>query len=229
MAPARTNPVPDRRSRRKAETRTKLVHAARSVFARQGMDVTTINQITEEADVGFGSFYNHFEGKDEIVAAVLEQVIAEAGAAIDHATADIDDPAEVVAIAHRSLIAWATDDQELAWLLVRLNASHDAILTTLGSYAARDLKRGIDAERFSVDDRNIALIAAGGALIAVIRAVLEGRASDHADEHHAAAVLRIFGVPPEESAELAGRPLPALPRVREAGAPCPLPRSEPPA
>ncbi len=213
MARAGTTPGPDRRSRRKAETRTKLVHAARSVFARQGMEVTTINQITEEADVGFGSFYNHFEGKDDIVAAVLEQVIAEAGAAIDHATADIDDPAEVVAIAHRSLIAWATNDRELAWLLVRLNASHDAILTTLGSYAARDLKRGIDAGRFSVDDRNIALIAAGGALIAVIRAVLEGRASEHADEHHAAAVLRIFGVPIEEASRLASRPLPALPRA----------------
>jgi AcrR family transcriptional regulator len=177
------------------------------------MEVTTINQITEEADVGFGSFYNHFEGKEEIVTAVLEQVIAEAGEAIDRATSDIEDPAEVVAIAHRSLIAWATTDPEVAWLLVRLNASHDAILTTLGSYAARDLKRGLDTGRFSVDDRNIALIAAGGALIAVIRAVLEGRASDQADEHHAAGVLRIFGVPPEEAAQLASRPLPALPRT----------------
>ncbi len=210
---ARTPPGSDRRSRRKAETRTKLVHAARSVFARQGLDSTTINQITEEADVGFGSFYNHFDGKGDIVAAVLEQVIAEAGAAIDHATADVEDPAEVVAIAHRSLIAWATNDQELAWLLVRLNASHDAILMTLGSYAARDLKRGIDAGRFSVDDRNIALIAAGGALIAIIRAVLEGRAGDDADEHHAAAVLRIFGVPPEEAARVASGPLPAMPRA----------------
>ncbi len=187
--------------------------AARSVFARQGMDVTTINQITEEADVGFGSFYNHFESKEEIVAAVLEQVVAEAGAAIDRATSDIADPAEVVAIAHRSLIAWASTDPELAWLLVRLNASHDALLTTLGSYAARDLKRGIDAGRFSVDDRNIALIAAAGALIAVIRAVLEGRTGHHAGEHHAAAVLRIFGVPPEEAAEIASRPLPELPHA----------------
>jgi AcrR family transcriptional regulator len=213
MADTGATPRPDRRSRRKAETRTKLVDGARSVFAREGLESATINQITEEADVGFGSFYNHFDGKDQIVAAVLEQVIAEAGAAIDEATSEIADSAEVVAIAHRSLIAWASTDPELAWLLVRLNASHDAILTTLGSYAERDLKRGVDAGRFSVDDPNIALIAAGGALIAVIRAALEGHAGERAGEHHAAAVLRIFGVPPEDAAEVAGRPLPALSRA----------------
>jgi len=189
------------------------VDAARSVLARQGIDATRVNQITDEADVGFGSFYNHFASKEEIVGAVVEQVVAEAGAAMHRATSDIADPAEVIAIAHRSLILWAGTDPELAWLLVRLDSSHNSMIAALGSHAARDLKRGIAAGRFSVPDPNVALIAAGGALLAMIRAVLEGRAGSRAGEHHAAAVLRMFGVPPEDAAGVASRQLPALPRA----------------
>ena len=53
--------APDRHARRREATRSKLIEAAESLFARQGVDNTRIQEITEEADVGFGSFYNHFE------------------------------------------------------------------------------------------------------------------------------------------------------------------------
>lgn len=36
-----------------------------SVMAAEGADAATINDITEAADVGFGSFYNHFASKEE--------------------------------------------------------------------------------------------------------------------------------------------------------------------
>lgn len=197
----------DRQARRKAETRARLVDAARRVFARQGVEATRINEITEEADVGFGSFYNHFEGKDDIAAAVMERAAAEAGAAIDEATADVADPAEVVAVAHRSLIRRAAEDRELAWLMVRLDVSHDVLWRGLGGYAVRDLQRGIDSGRFQVDDRDVALTAAGGALLGVLRAVLEGRLGADAAEAHAAGVLRLFGVAADEAREIASRPL----------------------
>lgn len=61
----------DRRARRRAETRTRLSDAAQTMVALQGVDATQINDITEAADVGFGSFYDYFDGKDAIVAAVM--------------------------------------------------------------------------------------------------------------------------------------------------------------
>ena len=77
-------PRVDRRARRRAETRARLLEAARATFARQGIDATRINEITDEADVGFGSFYNYFESKDAIVAAVVEETVEAAGRAIDY-------------------------------------------------------------------------------------------------------------------------------------------------
>ena len=50
-----------------------MIEAAKTVFARQGVDNTRIQEITEEADVGFGSFYNHFESKEALGAEIVER------------------------------------------------------------------------------------------------------------------------------------------------------------
>lgn len=208
VSAAAEDPPIGRRARRKAETRAKLMDAALTLFARQGIEATRINEITEEADVGFGSFYNYFASKDAIVAAVLAEVAASAGAAIDAATADIEDPAEVVAVAHRSLVELAASDARWGWLLVRLEITHDVAVSALGPYAARDLRRGIEAGRFDVPDEATALLAAGGALLGVMRAVLEGRRPVTCAEDHAAGILRMFGLTPDDAAEVASRPMP---------------------
>jgi AcrR family transcriptional regulator len=207
---ATNHPPVDRRARRKAETRAKLLEAAQAVFARQGIDATRINEITEEADVGFGSFYNHFESKDAVVAAVVEDAAGAIGVAIDAATADLDDPAEVISVAHRTLVRLAAEDPEFGWLLVRLEATHDLASSALGSYAIRDIRRGIASGRFDVDDPAPALAATGGALLGVVRLVLRGHAVDEAATTHAAGVLRLLGLSAKDADRVAARPLPAV-------------------
>jgi AcrR family transcriptional regulator len=206
----------NRQDRRRARTRAKLVAAAGALFARQGVDNTRINEITEEADVGFGSFYNHFESKEAIVHAVLEETIAAQGAALEAVTAHLDDPAETVAVAHRYFVNLALTDPNWAWLLIRLDLSHNIALAALGPHAERDLERGIRAGRFSVPDKRVAMFAAGGALLAVMRAVLDGQAPRNADRHHAEGVLRLLGLSPQDAAEVTGRPMPKVPSTQRA-------------
>ena len=199
----------DRHARRREQTRVQLVAAATRLFARQGVDKTRINEITDEADVGFGSFYNHFASKEAIVEAVLAETLVAHGAAVDSLTAGLEDPAEVIAVAHRYFTGLAKSDPDWAWLLVRLDVSHNIVLHALGPLAERDLKRAIKAGRLSVPNVRVALFAAGGALLAVMRAVLDGHAPKGADIAHAEGVLRLFGLPATEAAEVARRPLPA--------------------
>lgn len=52
-------------------TRSKLLRAARSVMGRKGIEATAINDITEEAELSFGSFYNYFSSKEEVARAVF--------------------------------------------------------------------------------------------------------------------------------------------------------------
>ncbi|EUC21006.1 regulatory protein TetR, partial [Burkholderia sp. BT03] len=69
-APVAPAAVPEEReprgARRKRETRGRLLDAALRLMAEKGMEGVAINEITEAADVGFGSFYNHFESKEAI-------------------------------------------------------------------------------------------------------------------------------------------------------------------
>ncbi len=62
-----------RRSRSKDNTRRKLIDAALLVISEKGVDGTAIADITEKADVGFGSFYNYFSSKKELVSVVFAQ------------------------------------------------------------------------------------------------------------------------------------------------------------
>jgi len=205
-APA-ASPPPDRHARRREQTHAKLLDAARALFARQGVDNTRINEITTAAEVGFGSFYNHFESKEAIVEAVLEDAIAAQGAAIDAITAPLEDPAEIIATAHRYFVRLARTDPDWAWLLIRMDVSHNVIVRALGPFAKRDLRRGIETGRLQVANERTALFAAGGAMLAVMHAVLDGQAPRDADVHHAEGILRLYGLSPAEAEEVAHRPL----------------------
>ncbi|GJF23718.1 MULTISPECIES: TetR/AcrR family transcriptional regulator [Streptomyces] len=61
-----------RRERSKQRVRDAIYSAALSLFAEQGYDRTTIDQITEQADVARGTFFNYFQRKEDLVTAWAE-------------------------------------------------------------------------------------------------------------------------------------------------------------
>lgn len=200
--------TPNRNSRRREQTRTKLIEAAKTLLARQGAERTRINEITELADVGFGSFYNHFDSKEAIVEAVMRETAAEHAQAIVAATSEVEDPAEVISVAHRHFIRLALGNPQWAALAVRLDTSHQAILDPLRPFARGDLERAVATGRFEIPDIEVALHAAGGALQGTIRAVLDGDVGPEAEVEHAALVLRMLGLARAEADEIARRPFP---------------------
>lgn len=200
-----------RNERRKALTRSRLLAAARHLFASQGFEATTIRDIAAEADIALGGFYNYFPTKEDVLAALLEGALAEQLELLKLRQAGIDDAAERVSIAHRHLVAAAREDPDWGWLLVRLDVDHHVIDAVLRRNAAADLRQGVRSGRFSVSNQVVALRASGGALLGVIQGALRGEFPAKDDCVHAEGVLRSFGVPPDEAAEVARRPLPPLP------------------
>jgi len=67
---------PGRRERRRVETREKIFRAALKLFAERGFLATAVEDITEAADVGKGTFFNYFPTKGHILETLGEIQLA---------------------------------------------------------------------------------------------------------------------------------------------------------
>lgn len=76
---------PNRRSRRSFELRERIFRAALDLFARKGFSETTVEDITNAADVGKGTFFNYFPGKDHILLAFGQMQLERLRLAVDEA------------------------------------------------------------------------------------------------------------------------------------------------
>lgn len=63
------------RKRRSLETRKRLLEAGRAQFIESGFQKTTISQIIKRANTGYGTAYVHFNGKDDLLIQVMEEVM----------------------------------------------------------------------------------------------------------------------------------------------------------
>ncbi len=76
-----------RRERRAAETRLRLFRCALQLFAERGFSNVTVEDITEAADVGKGTFFNYFESKDHVLGVLAEIQLGKVRAALEQARA----------------------------------------------------------------------------------------------------------------------------------------------
>ena len=200
---------PNRLERRKQRTRAALIKAAQRLIAEGRVNVPVL-EITQAADVGMGSFYNHFDSKAQLFEAAVVDVLDAHGAMLDRLTESIDDPAETFATSFRltgRLFRRRPQESEI------LLANGPALLSSdrgLAPRALRDIKAGADAGRFRVDDPELALAVAGGALLGLGKLLRDNpdrddaRAADTVTEN----VLRLLGLSAEDAHDVCQRPLP---------------------
>lgn len=101
--PAETGRPPA--SARGTRTREALVRAARIVFERDGFVGARITDITAQAGIAAGSFYTYFRRKEEVFAAVIEQLGEEMLRPPGPDLADREDPIAVIEAANRAYLA----------------------------------------------------------------------------------------------------------------------------
>ncbi|CAN7305348.1 TetR/AcrR family transcriptional regulator [Mycolicibacterium frederiksbergense] len=197
--------------RRKQRTRAALISAAQGFIAEGRLSVPVLD-ITQAADVGMGSFYNYFDSKEELFAAAVAEALEAHGALLDVLTADVEDPAEAFACRFRLTgRLFRRRPQESQILL----ANGVALLTSdrgLAPRALRDIEAAVGAGRFSVDDPQLALAVAGGAIMG-LGALLSSdpdRDDARAADSVTSDVLRLFGMSAADADEVCARPLPDL-------------------
>ena len=220
-----------RGARRKRETRTRLLDAALRLMAEKGMEGVAINEITEAADVGFGSFYNHFESKEAIYATLVDSVFEDFADMLDRLASGLTDPAEVIAVSVRHTLMRARRDPVWGRFLIREGFSVGMMSRGLGQRLLRDIGNGIAAKRFVVADPFMGFLAVGGTILSSIAAELNfvapgapaagalkelGFSGEHFPERTAATLLHTLGLKRTEAEKIAARPLPVFEEAIEA-------------
>src|SRR3954471_3917354 len=206
---SQSEPPASRSERRKQRTRAALIEAAQSFIAAGKLNAPIL-ELTQAADVGMGSFYNHFDSREQLFEVAVTEVLDTHGALLDAFTSSLDDPAEIFATSFRMTgRLFRRRPQESQVLL----ANGMALLRSdrgLAPRALRDINAAVAAGRFTVDDPELALAMAGGALLGLGNLL---RAQPNRDDARAADaltadVLRLFGMSAEEAHEICTRELP---------------------
>jgi AcrR family transcriptional regulator len=122
----------DRRQRRSTETRERLFRAALRLFGQKGFAETTVEDITNAADVGKGTFFNYFPSKEHILIAFSDMQLSKLQESVDQ----MREGREPMREFFRSMTLRMTEEPAKAPDVVRA-----LLLANLSSSSVRDVMR----------------------------------------------------------------------------------------
>lgn len=199
---------------KRQKTRSALLHAARELVYERGHERIAIQDITERADVGLGTFYNYFESKQCIFEAVLEEIRDGFRRELDRMRQPLKDPALIVAHTLKYCFQQAQDNEEWNTFVTYSGLTGDYRLHQDEAQCLEDLRRGVAAGRFKVDDVGFAQSLIIGMVKHVNTEIACGRLGRKAIEDTIRYILRMLGLPDLVAKALVQTPLPpvAVPR-----------------
>jgi AcrR family transcriptional regulator len=198
----------NRLDRRKARTRAALIEAAQALLA-EGRTNAPVSVITEAADLGIGSFYNHFDTKEQLFEAAVTDALERHADRVEALTRGLDDPAEVFAQSYRFAGRLHRQQPMLSKVLLSDGLRTLNSADGLGPRARRDIQAAVVAGRFRVSDLDVAMITVMGAALCLGQMIHDRPELDDAalTDQVTADVLRVLGMSAQEAESLAFSPL----------------------
>jgi AcrR family transcriptional regulator len=184
--------------------------ATYEIIAERGFEGLVIQDITQRADVGYGSFYNHFASKDAIVSAAIDA----AHLRTKHMYESLDGlTADRVAAFATDMRMWfhvSTADPLWGWFMIRTVLSAKDFRSGIADLLKRAIHAGLDDGSFNYSDAEMAHeVIAGLLLLGTLKLVSAEVSEDYADKIVATA-LRTLGVAEKRIAMAMEMPLPEL-------------------
>jgi AcrR family transcriptional regulator len=205
-------PPPNGQARRRQRTHQAFLDAAAQLLA-EGRTSASIEEITRRAGVGFGTFYNHFDTKEQLFEEAVLGLLDSYATWLRNVTSELQDPAESFARSFRLTGRLAVRRADLFAPI--LNAGTEVMFMERGlrQAALADIRAGIATGRFIDEDPEILLVAVGGALLGLVRLISSGTlpGPDRATDALATRLLCLLGLDAADAHALTARPLPPTP------------------
>ena len=196
---------------KRERTRSNLIAAAYRVFARKEADAVTIDDIIAEAAVARGTFYNYFQTREEVLAAVAAALSDEMNHSIWAQSNEIEDPVTRMAIAIRQFLHQAIRDSTWGWVIVRSGLVAAPLSETIKTGVTTDLEAGMRLGRFQVTNQQAAIDLILGTGLMAMRTILGGHSEPDYPEQITELILKTLGVEEGEAHSIAFQVLEPLP------------------
>jgi len=193
---------------KRARTRATIIEAALGLVRSKGLESPTIDDFIVAAEVARGTFYNHFETRDELLLALGSHVADAIDELILPHFAGVDDPAQRIAIAIRQFVLAARQHPEWGHILVRtLHGAEGGWSEGMRRGVLADIRKGKRLGRFRFESTQAAVAIGIGALAMAIRTTLTEKTPADFGETMAMLSLRALGVETQEAERIARLPL----------------------
>jgi AcrR family transcriptional regulator len=196
-----------RGTRKRERTRGELVAAAERLVAQRGLDALSIDEITEEADVAKGTFYTHFQDKDDLAAAMARQIRLDLEERITRMNHGVKDAAMRMANGLATVLDFAIRQPVRARALMRLIPGSVDPETPINAGIRADIVLGQKTKVFQVPSLNAAVVVTLGTAMSAAMRLAETDAPVAAPYDFAADAIAIalagLGMKPAEAQRLA--------------------------
>lgn len=135
---SKASPSPANPSPRAARTRAALIAAGFELLVERPIDAIPIDDVVAKAGVAKGSFFNHFNDKQDFANAIATEVRLEVEALVTKANAGVANPVERIAGGMRVAAEFAMAQPKRSAVLLRSQGSSTA--------RAHPLNRGVLAD-----------------------------------------------------------------------------------
>ncbi|MCB1644192.1 MAG: TetR/AcrR family transcriptional regulator [Pseudomonadales bacterium] len=200
----------NRMTRKREKTRQALLDAARKLVFSTGHEKISIQDITAEADVGLGTFYNYFETKQKVFEAVLEDIRQDFLDELGRLRQPIKDPATLMAVTLTFGFQQAQDNEDWNAFLKRSGLTGDYFLQQDEEQLMADILLGSRAGRFKVDRPEFTHSIITGIIRHVNQEIAAGRMDRSAIASATRHILRMLGLPDLVTKALTQTPLPPV-------------------
>ena len=197
-------------------TRARLLAAAYHVMSKSGVDAAKIKDVTEHADVGFGTFYNYFDTKDQLAAQVLDCVIDDLGRRNRMATEKVRkrSPAFVMPVSIRLWLREAMHVPMWDWWAMRPDLLVDRMRKGFGRFALQDMREGIASGTFHLAEEHMDALwsLACWMMVGAMHDIDVGDRPRNDEFLVVESIMRMMGVEAKISRQMSRGPLPDMPK-----------------
>lgn len=175
-------------------TRLELIDSAIEVIGVKGMELAKISDITEQAELANGTFYNHFADKDEILQEAAYQVATEMAREIDEEMLSVESAVARVVIATTRAIRLSVEDGTWGAVMVGALQHLPSVRQDLLEFLRADLQKGLEQGVFDIELDEFLLDQIAGLISVGMRSQIEMGADPDKTARTCENILRLCGL-----------------------------------